>query len=218
MNENVVLEYWNKGPCPYAKQADDIADRFINRTDVSLTKDEIVEDIKSAFAAGLTGSSLESSKVLDKIDATFSRKYDYYYHNFYELGKDAADEIKRNTYDAKYEINDEYDIGIQNGKDPDKAVIIFLYKDGKKAGYSYYAKTLADHKPDVGLYLDVGRDIKIDGKSMNEVTRIAKIYAGIPDESEDYGDEAAFLKQTQDLYDAGEIDDDEYERRLDFIL
>ena len=54
---------------------------------------------------------------------------------------------------------------------------------------------------------------------MNEVVRIAKMYAGIADDPEDdYDDEAAIIRQTQELYDNGDIDEEEYERRMDFIL
>ena len=109
--------------------------------------------------------------------------------------------------------------GIKDSKDPDKAKISFLYKNGGSAGYSYYAKTLADHKPNTGLYLDFGADEKLDAKDMNEVVRIAKMYAGIADDPEDdYDDEAAIIRQTQELYDNGDIDEEEYERRMDFIL
>ena len=214
MDESIVKEHWEGGICPMAKQAADVATRY-----PEAAAEDLVKDFYEAYKAGISGETYPTPSHLGDIEEAKRRRYDNMCRNFFELGKDAADEIKRNTFDATYEINDEYNIGIKNSKDPEKCTIYFLHKNNKPAGYSYYASTLADHKKDVGLYLDMGRDIKINGQDMNEVIRIAKAYVGKEDDpEEDYEDEAALVRQTQALYDAGEIDDDEYERRMDFLL
>jgi hypothetical protein len=217
MNDEVISKYWNEGHFSTADNARDLAGRLSTKLE-GVSAEDIVKDLFFAYSNGIKGEPLEPSSIAGK-DVDGIARYARYYNDFYAFGKEAAEDIKRNTYDAKFEINKKYDIGIKDSKDPDKAKISFLYKNGGSAGYSYYAKTLADHKPNTGLYLDFGADEKLDAKDMNEVVRIAKMYAGIADDPEDdYDDEAAIIRQTQELYDNGDIDEEEYERRMDFIL
>ena len=214
MTIETIKEYWNKGPCPLAKQAMDMASRYTDFAD----EHEVYYDFFQAFNCGISSMSLVPSKIVKYISDDKKTRYQAQYKNFYQLGEDARADIKRNTFDATYEINDEWNVGIKNSQDPEKCTIWFLTKANKPCGYNYYASTLAEHQKDVGLYLDMGRDVKIDGKSMNDVVRIAKAYAGVPEEPDDYDDEAEIIRQIHADYDAGLIDDDEYERRLDFIM
>lgn len=213
MNENLVEKYWTKGPCPMKDQAEMTAKRYSD----FVSESDACEDFYNAYKAGITGASLESPKFLSNVTGPKQSSYKRSYENFYGLGQDAADDIKRNTYDATYEIDDEYNIGFKNTNNPEEAKLVFLDKNNHQCAPAYYASSIAEHKPGVDLYLDLGAGIKVKGDSMTEVIRLAKTYAGMEDDF-DYEDEAALVRQVQADYDAGKIDDDEYERRMDFLL
>lgn len=214
MNENLVDKYWTKGPCPMKSQAEMTSKRYSD----SISEEEAYEDFYNAYKAGMTGTGLYPPKYIDAVAVQKQFSYGRSYKNFYGLGQDAADDIKRNTYDATYEIDDEYNIGFKNTNNPEEAKIIFLDKDNHQCAPAYYASSIAEHKPGVDFYLDLGAGIKVKGESMGEVIKLAKTYAGMEDDFDDYEDEAALVRQTQELYDKGEIDEDEYERRMDFLL
>lgn len=224
MNDKIIHKYWEATKWPAKDKIESfLVSNFSKVPDmgIGISLQDMRDELFDVFSDGMNSVNMRPSKILERLPNELQRRYLFIYKNTYGFGKEALETYERTKFDATYEINDTYNIGIKNSNDPEKATIVFLDKENNLQGYSYYASTLADHKPGAGLYLDYGANVKLDGKSMDEVARIAKIYAGISDESEDYDDyddEAALIKQTQADYAAGLLSDEEYEQRMDFLL
>ena len=95
MNDEVISKYWNEGHFSTADNARDLAGRLSTKLE-GVSAEDIVKDLFFAYSNGIKGEPLEPSSIVDK-DVDGVARYARYYSDFYAFGKEAAEDIKRNT-------------------------------------------------------------------------------------------------------------------------